>query len=61
MPRPGAYVADGLAVPLAGRWRLRLDLLVHDLTKLVFEATLATSGEPNGDGTAPDHRPEDTR
>jgi copper transport protein len=40
MPRPGVYVAEGLAVPRAGRWRLRLDLLVDDFTKLTFEGEL---------------------
>ena len=40
MPRPGVYVAEGLALPRAGRWRLRLDLLVDDFTKLTFEGEI---------------------
>jgi copper transport protein len=45
MPRPGVYVAEGLAVPRAGRWRLRLDLLVDDFTKLTFEGELVVGTE----------------
>lgn len=37
MPLPGVVVADGLPRPRAGRWRLRLDLLIDDFTKLTFE------------------------
>ena len=36
-PLPGVVVADGLPAPRAGRWRLRLELLVDDFTKLTFE------------------------
>ncbi|HEX6011406.1 MAG TPA: CopD family protein [Geminicoccaceae bacterium] len=58
MPRPGVYVAAGLPVPLAGRWRLRLDLLVDDFTKRSFEGTFAVGGER--DGTSHHHRPGGT-
>ncbi|MFO1050026.1 MAG: CopD family protein [Geminicoccaceae bacterium] len=40
MPLPGVVVADGLPRPRAGRWRLRLDLLIDDFTKLTFEGDL---------------------
>jgi copper transport protein len=62
MPRPGVYAATGLPVPLAGRWRLRLDLLVDDFTKLVFEGTLTVGGDHGGGGgTAHGHRPGETK
>jgi copper transport protein len=32
------YVADGFALPLAGRWSVRLDVLVTDFDKAVFDA-----------------------
>jgi hypothetical protein len=32
-------------VPRAGRWRLRLDLLVDDFTKLTFEGELVVGTE----------------
>jgi copper transport protein len=51
--RPGVYVAEGIAVPRAGRWRLRLDLLVDDFTKLTFEGELVV-GEGH-DHDAADH------
>ena len=50
MPRPGVYVAEELAIPRAGRWRVRLDLLVDDFTKLTFEGEIIV-----GDQEAPDH------
>ena len=53
MPRPGVYVAEGLAVPRAGRWRLRLDLLVDDFTKLTFEGEIVVGEEH--DHNAADH------
>jgi copper transport protein len=56
MPRPGVYVTEGLPMPLAGRWRLRLDLLVDDFTKLTFEGTVTVGGDHGGNGTARDHR-----
>jgi hypothetical protein len=40
MTRPGVYVADGLPVARPGRWRLRLELLVDDFTRLAFEGDL---------------------
>ena len=40
MPRSGVYIAEGVVVPRAGRWRLRLDLLVDDFTKLTFKGAL---------------------
>ena len=45
MPRPGVYVAEGLALPRAGRWRLWLDLLVDGFTKLTFEGEFVVSEE----------------
>ena len=53
MPRPGVYVAEGLALPRAGRWRLRLDLLVDDFTKLTFEGEILIGEEH--DHNAADH------
>jgi copper transport protein len=41
MPRPGAYAAEGVVLPRAGRWRLRLDLLVDDFTRLTFTGEIA--------------------
>ena len=40
MPLPGGAVADGILLPQAGRWRLRLDLLVDDFTKLTYEGEI---------------------
>ena len=40
MPQPGVYLADGLAILRSGRWRLRLDLLIDDFTRLAFEADI---------------------
>jgi copper transport protein len=40
LPTPGVAVADGVVLPRAGRWRLRLDLLIDDFTKLTFEAEI---------------------
>ena len=39
-PLPGVVVADGVLVPRAGRWRLRLDLLIDDFTKLTYEGDI---------------------
>ena len=50
MPRPGVYVAEELAIPRAGRWRVRLDLLVDDFTKLTFEGEIMV-----GNHDDPDH------
>jgi copper transport protein len=41
MPQPGAFIASGLPIPRSGRWRLELDLLVDDFTKLTFEGEVA--------------------
>jgi copper transport protein len=38
LPAPGVAVADGVVLPRAGRWSLRLDLLIDDFTKLTFKA-----------------------
>lgn len=37
---PGTYGLDGLELPVAGRWSLRLDLLVSDFDKLIGRMTL---------------------
>lgn len=37
---PGTYQLDGLELPVAGRWALRLDLLVSDFEKLIGRVTL---------------------
>ena len=55
-PRPGAFVAEGLAIPRAGRWRLRLDLLVDDFTKLTFEGEIVV-GEEHDHDTGDHHHP----
>ena len=49
MPRAGVYVAEGLAMPRAGSWRLRLDLLVDDFTKLTFEGEIVIGEEHDHD------------
>ncbi len=36
----GAYRLDGLALPVAGRWEVRIDALIDDFEKVVFRATL---------------------
>lgn len=40
MPQPGVYTADGLFLPLAGRWRLRIELLIDDFTRQRLEGDL---------------------
>ena len=45
MPQPGSYMADGLLVIRSGRWRVRLDLLIDDFTRLTFEADLVVLAE----------------
>jgi copper transport protein len=45
MPQPGVYLADGLAILRPGRWRLRLDLLIDDFTRLGFEADMVIAPE----------------
>ena len=40
MPLPGVVIAEGVQLPQAGRWRLRLDLLVDDFTKLTYEGEI---------------------
>ena len=52
---PGHYVAHGLALPLSGRWHLRLDLLVDDFTKLRFEGEVVLE-EAGEDGVEGHHR-----
>jgi copper transport protein len=56
MPRAGVYVAEGLAMPRAGSWRLRLDLLVDDFTKLTFEGEIVI-GEEHDHDTGDHHHP----
>ncbi len=36
LPVPGVATAAGLVMPLGGRWKLQLDLLIDDFTKLTF-------------------------
>jgi copper transport protein len=40
MARPGVYQDDALLLPRAGRWQLRLELLIDDFTKLTFAGDL---------------------
>jgi copper transport protein len=40
LPAPGAVIAEDIMLPRAGRWRLRLDLLVDDFTMLTFEGEI---------------------
>lgn len=40
LPLPGVVIAAGLALPTPGRWRLRLDLLIDDFTKLTYEGEI---------------------
>jgi copper transport protein len=35
-PLPGVVFADRIVLPRAGRWRLRLDLLIDDFTRLTY-------------------------
>ncbi|SMH56742.1 copper resistance CopC/CopD family protein [Azospirillum agricola] len=37
---PGAYRLDGLALPVDGRWELRIDALIDDFEKAIFRSTL---------------------
>ena len=39
-PLPGVIVADDILLPRPGRWRLRLDLLIDDFTKLTYEGEI---------------------
>ena len=39
-PLPGVVVADGILLPRAGRWRLRLELLIDDFTMLTYEGEI---------------------
>lgn len=36
LPAPGVATAAGLVMPRGGRWKLQLDLLIDDFTKLTF-------------------------
>ncbi|MFZ1431388.1 MAG: CopD family protein [Geminicoccaceae bacterium] len=36
LPAPGVATATGLVLPRGGRWKLQLDLLIDDFTKLTF-------------------------
>ena len=36
LPAPGVAIATGLIMPRGGRWRLQLELLIDDFTKLTF-------------------------
>ena len=41
LPCPArVYMVDGLVILQPGRWRLRLDLLIDDFTRLTFEADI---------------------
>ena len=40
LPLPGVVIAGGVALPTPGRWRLRLDLLIDDFTKLTYEGEI---------------------
>lgn len=40
LPAPGVVLAEGVTLARAGRWNLRLSLLVDDFTKLTIEATV---------------------
>lgn len=37
MEEPGTFIVDRLPMPRAGRWVVRLDLLIDDFTRLTFE------------------------
>lgn len=37
---PGVYAAEGIALPVAGSWALRLDALVSDFEKVPFRAAI---------------------
>lgn len=41
---PGAYRLDGLTLPVAGRWEVRIDALIDDFEKTVFRASLPVGG-----------------
>ncbi len=45
---PGVYRLDGLTLPLAGRWDIRVDALIDDFEKAIFRASL-TVGEQGPD------------
>ena len=40
LPLPGVATGGPVTMPKPGRWRLRLDLLVDDYTKLTFEGAI---------------------
>ncbi|MGD9507583.1 MAG: copper resistance CopC/CopD family protein [Geminicoccaceae bacterium] len=40
LPQPGVVLAAPVDMPATGRWRVRLDLLVDDFTKLSFEGEI---------------------
>ena len=40
LPAPGVVAAEGIILPRAGAWALRLELLIDDFTKLTFEGKL---------------------
>jgi copper transport protein len=40
LPLPGVATGGPMTMPKPGRWRLRLDLLVDDFTKLTFEGAI---------------------
>ena len=42
-------------MPRAGRWRLRLDLLVDDFTKLTFEGEITVEGGHDHGAAHHDH------
>lgn len=41
---PGAYRLDGLTLPIAGRWEVRIDALIDDFEKAVFRMPLPVGG-----------------
>ncbi|CAO3416319.1 hypothetical protein [Azospirillum doebereinerae] len=41
---PGVYRLDGLTLPVAGRWEVKIDALVDDFEKAVFRVTLPVGG-----------------
>ena len=40
LPLPGVVVAHDISLPQPGRWRLRLDLLIDDFTRLTYEGEI---------------------
>lgn len=41
---PGVYRLDGLTLPVAGRWEIRIDALIDDFEKAIFRTTLPVGG-----------------